>query len=268
MPPPVPGMARVAGELGILTAPFKLIALDEADSTNTVAKRLCVADATDRTLVWARRQTAGRGRHQRAWISPPGNLYVSLILRPRVDARQATALTFVAAVAVAEAVATLLPAGVAITCKWPNDVLVEGRKIAGILLETATAADGAVEWVIIGIGINVASHPPASETIYPATSLAGGGAAGVTVETLLEVLCPRLEFWLRRWAGEGFAVVRAAWLARAHDLGRPIAITGNRLPVRGIFRGLDGDGALVLDDGGELRRMTVGDVLPALPAVP
>jgi BirA family biotin operon repressor/biotin-[acetyl-CoA-carboxylase] ligase len=265
--------AEAPGDLNAQPAPgslFKLIVLDEVDSTSTMAKRLCAAEAEDRTLVWALRQTAGRGRLSRTWISPSGNLYVSLILRPDADATRATGLTFAAAVAVADAVAELLGDPSPVRCKWPNDVLVGGRKIAGILLESSTSAAGLVQWVVIGIGVNVASHPPDSETMYPATSLAAEGAAAVTVERALDVLCRHLDLWLRRWAEEGFPAVRRAWLDRAHGLGAAIAVrAGDEAVLRGVFRGLDEDGALILDQAGARRRVTAGDVLPGqAPASP
>lgn len=251
---------------GIGPVPFNLIAYDEVDSTNTVARRLCAAEAADRTLVWARRQTAGRGRHRRTWISPAGNLYLSLILRPRVQAREATALTFVAAVAVADAIAALLPEGVVVSCKWPNDVLVGGCKIAGILLESATTADGGVDWVIVGIGVNVASHPPPAEIIYSATSLVAAGAGAVTPEAVLEALCRHLDHWLRVWAESGFSPLRDAWLARAHGLGLAIAVGTGSDAVRGTFRGLDDTGLLLVEADGVVHRIAAGDVLPNQPA--
>lgn len=253
--PPLPAADELA-------RPFKLIALDEVDSTSTMAKRLCAADALHGTLVWALRQTAGRGRLGRTWISPPGNLYLSLILRPDADAARAAGLAFAAAVAVAEAVEDLLANGAPVRCKWPNDVLVGGRKIAGILLESATTAGGLLEWVVIGIGLNVASHPPDSETMYPATSLEAEGAVGVGVEQALSVLCRCLDRRLRCWADEGFAAIRAAWLDRAHALGERIAIRCGEEALSGIFRALDEDGALILDHGGTIRRVTAGDVMP------
>ncbi|MGZ8995569.1 MAG: biotin--[acetyl-CoA-carboxylase] ligase [Rhodospirillales bacterium] len=266
MPPaqPRPEDPRSPGPVASgVASPFKLIAVDEVDSTSTMSKRLCAADAPDGTLVWARRQTEGRGRLSRTWISPFGNLYVSLILRPDADPVRSAGLSFVAAVAVADAVAALLGREAQVRCKWPNDVLVGGRKIAGILLESATTAAGLLEWVVIGIGLNVASHPPDSETMYPATSLATEGAAWVDVEEALGVFSRHLDLWLRRWANDGFPAVRAAWLGRAHGLGEPIAIRcGDETFLRGVFRGLDEDGALILDQDGALRCVTAGDVLP------
>ena len=118
---------------------FRLAALETVDSTNAEALRRAEAGAPDGTFVWARRQEAGRGRQAKPWSSPAGNLYTSLLLRPACAPARAAELSFVAAVAVADTVADLLgPAGPAVSCKWPNDVLVDGAKISGILLESRT----------------------------------------------------------------------------------------------------------------------------------
>ena len=136
---------------------YALIALDEAGSTNDEAKDRAVAGAPEGTVIWARQQRAGRGRRGRAWVSPPGNLYLSVILRPACEARSVAQLSFVAALAVLDLVDGPLPGRAC--CKWPNDILVDGGKVAGILLESALRAEGRVDWVVLGIGVNLASHP-------------------------------------------------------------------------------------------------------------
>ena len=136
---------------------YALIALDEAGSTNDEAKARAAAGAPDGTVVWARQQRAGRGRRGRDWVSPPGNLYVSVILRPACEARHVAQLSFVAALAVLDLVDGPLPGRA--RCKWPNDILVDGAKVAGILLESALEPGGRVDWVVLGIGVNLASHP-------------------------------------------------------------------------------------------------------------
>lgn len=222
-------------------------------STNDEAKRLAAADAPEGTWVVAEEQTGGRGRRGRAWTSPPGNLYASLLLRPPGPARALTALSFVAAVAVGEALLTLsgtLP----VAYKWPNDVLVGGRKVAGILLESG----GTPIWVVVGIGLNVAHHP--DDLQRPATSLAAAGLQ-VSVDTAMAALGRALENTYLRWRELGFEPVRQAWLARAVGLGEPIVV---RLPdreLRGRFAALDHDGALLLDQAdGQRLRIDAGDV--------
>ncbi len=244
-----------------LPRPFRLIALDTVDSTNDEAKRLAAAGAADGTVVWARRQTAGRGRRGRRWVSEEGNLYCSVLVRPEYPASEAAQATFVAAIAAADAVAAALPPDAYVTCKWPNDVLVEGRKVAGILLESAAAAGEALDWQVVGLGINLAHFPADAE--FPATSLHAEGAPDATEPDLLESFCSRFQAWRVTWRRVGFAAVRRAWLGRAHGLGQPVTVRLERETLGGVFAALDEGGALVLrQDGGE-RRITAGDVFPA-----
>jgi BirA family biotin operon repressor/biotin-[acetyl-CoA-carboxylase] ligase len=237
--------------------PYRLIALETVGSTNDEARRLAQSGAADGTLVCARTQTGGRGRLGRTWSSPPGNLYASLILRPSISPRTAPELSFVAAVAVADTLAALAPA-VPVALKWPNDVLVGGRKITGILVETETAPGGAIAFAVLGIGINVTSHP--DDARYGATDLAEEGIT-VTLEALREDLCRRLSAWIARWLADGFGPVRAAWLARAPNQGAVLDVRVGNTLISGRFCDLDGDGAMILETtGGERRRITAGDV--------
>jgi len=240
----------------------RLLALDATDSTNEEAKRLARAGAPDKTVVWARSQTGGKGRAGRAWVSPPGNLYVSLILRPEVPAMQAAELGFVAALALVQALDELAP-GLDLAFKWPNDVLLAGRKLAGILIETESQAalgiDRGPDWLVLGIGVNVASAPAGTE--FPATSLAGECAATVTVEGLLSAFVGSFLDWMTAWRLRGFAALRAPWLARAWGGGQVITVRLPKATLRGTFVDLDADGALILGlDSGERRRITAGDV--------
>ena len=237
---------------------YRLVALDVVDSTNEEARRLAAAGAEPGTLVWAQRQSRGRGRRGRSWLSPRGNLYCSLLLRPECPPAEVAKLCFVAGLAVGDALSEFLPEGLRISHKWPNDVLVEGRKTAGILLESATAGGANWAWLVIGVGVNVASHPARTE--YPATSLAAEGAEA-QVAAVLEAYVRRLDCWLGRWRCEGFAPVREAWLARAEGLGGPVEV---RLPsetLTGTFAELDVDGALILvtADGGRVK-VAAGEV--------
>lgn len=244
-----------------LPASYRLIARDGVGSTNDVARELAEAGVPDGTVVWARHQTAGRGRLGRRFVSPPGNLYMSIVLRPAVAPAAAPQLSLVAALAVAEAVADSVPARASVSVKWPNDVLLEGRKVSGILLEAATTPEAGLDFVVLGIGVNVASHP--AETRYGAIDLATVGAA-VSVAELLEGVAQRLHAWDRRWRTDGFAPVRTAWLGRAHGLGGPIDVEAGSTLISGSFVDLDGDGALIVATaGGRRRRVTAGDVVSA-----
>jgi BirA family biotin operon repressor/biotin-[acetyl-CoA-carboxylase] ligase len=241
----------------ILPAGCSLIALDQVDSTNDEAKRRAAHGAADGTVVWARSQSAGRGRRGRRWISPTGNLYASIILRQDKSPAQTAQLSLAAAEALAEALEALLPDGVLVQCKWPNDVLVEGRKIAGILLESSGAA--AIDWVVVGCGVNIASHPQLAG--YPTTCLAEAGAGGVTVAGVLEAFVGRLMAWRARWMVAGIEPLRAAWIARAAKLGETIIVRLPNREISGRFVDLDRHGALLLElPGGARETISAGDV--------
>ncbi len=235
-----------------------LIERRSVGSTNDEARALANEGASDGTVVWAREQTAGRGRRGRDWTSPIGNLYTSTILRPARPAGEAAQLSLVVAVALADALSAVLPATAEIACKWPNDVLVDGSKVAGILLESQ-GNGAAVSWIIIGCGVNVASHPDI--TAYPATDVDTVCGAPVVLETVLEHYLNKLFVWRDRWLESGIEPVRRAWVDRAAGLGGPITV---RLPDReltGRFYDMDVDGALLLElPDGARQRITAGDV--------
>ena len=207
----------------------------ETGSTNADMLLLARDGAEEGLWLRAERQTAGRGRLGRAWLSPDGNLYASTLVRLRPGNPQPASLALVAAVALQEAIAVF---GVTAELKWPNDLLLHGAKLSGILLERVGDA------VVIGIGVNVAHHPELPNR--PTTSLAAAGTP-VVAQTLLDVLAESFARWLARWRGEGLGPVRTAWLAAAHPAGT--ALTA-RLPDgstrEGLFDGLDPDGALIL----------------------
>lgn len=235
---------------------------DEIDSTNEEARRL--GDRGDEGPVWivAARQTAGRGRRGRAWESPSGNFMGTLYLTPHCGPREAGELSFVAAVAVHDAVSSLLPPPLrpALRLKWPNDLLHERAKLAGILLESSGVAGAEVAWVAIGMGVNLAVHPEGLE--YPATSLAAMGVSGVTPDDALAALDAAFTRWLAVWREvQGFAAIREAWLKRAEGIGGRIAVRLSSGTVEGTFEGLAPDGALQLRlDDGSLNLVSAGDV--------
>jgi len=242
---------------------FVLHAHDRLGSTQDEAKRLALEGAPDGTLVAAGEQTAGRGRKGRPWSSPPGNLYVSAVLRPGCPAAHGAQLGFVAAVALGEALETLLPAGTEIRYKWPNDVLVGERKIAGILLESALTPSGAIDWAVLGLGVNVAGHPPDAE--FPATHMEAEGARDATPGAVLSAFAGAFARVRRAWHDHGFAPLRRIWLERAWRLGEEVSVrTGDNERLTGVFRDLGADGAMVLQlAGGGERSLSYGDVFPA-----
>jgi BirA family biotin operon repressor/biotin-[acetyl-CoA-carboxylase] ligase len=243
-----------------LPAFFHLVALDSIDSTNDEARRRLASEAVcEGTLIWAGEQTAGRGRRGRRWSSPRGNLYMSVVLRPGCKPAVAAQLGFVAAVALAETLAALLPGEGRVRLKWPNDVLVDGAKVSGILLEAAALEDGVAGAVILGIGVNLQSRPDSG--LYPTISLAEAGAPVRNPAELLELMAGPLLAWYETWRREGFAPLRAAWLARATGIGQPVEVRLDRETLTGRFEALDETGALALalPQGGS-RLIAAGDV--------
>ncbi|MGP1274604.1 MAG: biotin--[acetyl-CoA-carboxylase] ligase [Caulobacterales bacterium] len=233
----------------------------EIDSTNEEARRRALAG--ERGPVWIRadRQNAGRGRRGREWISRPGNLFITGLYVLDTQAADAARLSFAAALSVADLVAELAPT-LSPRLKWPNDVLVEGRKICGILLESGNAPGGGL-WLAVGIGVNLAHHPEDAER--PATSLAAYGVKADPAEAG-QHLAEHFDIWLQRWQQSGFAPLRDAWLARAHGLGEKATARLESETVEGVFVDLMPDGALRLDlADGSRRVISAGDVFfPAL----
>jgi len=235
----------------VLPDGWTLVALQSVGSTTDEATRLAETGAAEGTVVWSREQTGGRGRRGRHWASPIGNLYSSTILRPACSAPRAAELGFVAALAVAD----MVPAGRDVRVKWPNDVLVDGGKIAGILPESAIGAGGEVEHVVLGIGVNVAFAPQLPDMRYP------GAALGGSVEEALEKLTASLATRLAQWRLKGFEMIRAAWLAKAGPLGLEVDVRLGQELVRGRFAGVDREGALLLDTPAGPRKIVAGELL-------
>jgi BirA family biotin operon repressor/biotin-[acetyl-CoA-carboxylase] ligase len=241
---------------------FRLCHYYTVGSTNDEAKALARAGAADGTLICANEQTAGRGRRGRIWRSPPGNLYLSLVLRPDCAPARAAQLGFVAALGLGDALRPFVGTALRLRYKWPNDLLANGEKIAGILLEAETSSREGVDFVVVGVGVNIASAP--GDADYPATSLRAHGIAAVTPPVLLEGFVRHFAEWVRRWSEAGFAPVREAWLGGASGLGEPVHVRLDRMTLTGWFRDLDDDGALVLDAAEGSRRIAAGDVFPTL----
>jgi len=235
----------------VLPDGWTLVALESVGSTNDEAGRLADAGAPEGTVIWAREQTGGRGRRGRNWLSPLGNLYSSTIVRPHCGAARAAELGFVAALAVAD----IVPPGRDLRVKWPNDVLVDGGKIAGILTESVIAQDGKTEHVVLGIGVNVDFAPDLQHMRYASAML--GGTVEAALEKLTAALCLRLAQWRR----EGFESIRADWLARAGSLGLEVDVKLGEELVSGRFAGLDRDGALLLETPAGPRKIVAGELL-------
>jgi len=233
----------------------------EIDSTNEEARRLGEAGESGPVWITAEVQTAGRGRRGREWVSPTGNFMGTLFLRPHCSPRKGAELSFVAALAVHDAVSSFLAPELrhALRLKWPNDLLHDGRKCAGILLESSGIAGAELAWLAIGVGINIAAHPDNVE--YPATSMKALGVSDLTPDHALSGLAACFNLRIAQWRDLGFDAVRAAWLERAAGLGGPINVRLSDETFSGIFEGLAADGALeVRLDNGSLRLVSAGDV--------
>jgi len=238
-----------------------LIAHDSVGSTN--AEALARARAGERGPLWitAGRQTAGRGRRGRSFVSEPGNLFASLLLTDPSPADRAAELSFVAALALHDAICQIAPmlAG-RLELKWPNDLLCDGAKLAGILVE-GESGSGRPLAIVIGIGVNCAHHPDGLS--YRATSLAACGVT-VTPQRLFAALSRSMVLRLAEWdRATGFAATRRAWLALATGLGQRVLVRLPEAELTGRFETLDAAGRLVLrrDDGG-VELVTAGDMFP------
>jgi BirA family biotin operon repressor/biotin-[acetyl-CoA-carboxylase] ligase len=238
-------------------AGVRLIIHDTIDSTNADALRL--ARGGERGPLWivAKRQTGGRGRRGRTWVSEPGNLYASLLLTDPGPPDRFPELSFIAALALHDAVGGRIP-GLAsrLVLKWPNDLLIDRNKFAGILIE------GEGTNLAIGIGVNCVHHPAGTD--YPATDLATAGVR-TSPESLFAPLSAAMIARLGQWSrGAGFSEIRADWLARAAGLGKPIRVQSDGGEVTGQFDAIDASGRLVLRlADGTMRTVAAGDVLLA-----
>ncbi len=249
---------------------WQLIVYDLIDSTSVEAKRLAITAGGVRNgvlVIQAAAQTDGRGRDARTWYSPAGNLHFSvLFLKPPLQPAQFPLASFLASVAVVEGIAATVPAlQHKLACKWPNDVLCNGRKLCGILSEGECQGDRPV-WLLIGIGLNVVWAPESATVQHPATSLFAEGVK-VSINVLLSAICHQLANFLTLLQTEGFLPVRRMWLARAVGRGRTITVrthhnTNRYTNLSGIFLGIDHDGALLLKmTGGFQQKIISGEIL-------
>ncbi|GGB26478.1 biotin--[acetyl-CoA-carboxylase] ligase [Tistrella bauzanensis] len=261
------------GRVPDLPPAFNLVLRDEVDSTNILARQLIAESAPDGTLVVAARQTTGRGRQGRVWQSPAGNLYMSLVLRPQGPLGHAAQLSLVVGLAMADAIAALLPqgSGAVPAVKWPNDVLLVrdgvAGKLAGILLESAEDQSGT--HVIAGIGANVRVHPGPTDGVFPPAVLAEcPGAHHLYPLDVVEAFAPAFAARRAVWARQGLGGLKADWLARAYGLGQMATVRYGATPVTGRFDGIDDDGTLLLaQEDGTIRRLAAGEVVFAKPPV-
>lgn len=231
---------------------WRLVEFAEIDSTNAEVLRRAESGEREGLAVRANGQSSGRGRRGRAWSSPEGNLYLSILID--APAREAGQVGFAVALALVEAIEAetgqRLPD---LRCKWPNDLLYDGKKVAGLLLEGVPSRDQ----VVAGMGVNL-KPTGVADAMYPVGSLAD---LDIPPQTLCPGVCLALARWLDTWRTFGFAPIRRAWLERANGIGESIIVRLPRDTYKGKFEGLADDGALLLDQGtGEMKTISAGDV--------
>jgi biotin-[acetyl-CoA-carboxylase] ligase BirA-like protein len=235
----------------------------EVGSTNDWAKELAGLGAPEGTVVIAEGQSGGRGRLNREWVSPVGGLWFSVVLRPRMLVGQAVGLVFVAGLAVAQALRDLY--GLGVETKWPNDVLIGGKKVCGVLTETSSRGER-VNFVVVGVGVNanfVVREALPEELWGAASSLQDELGRRVGLEDLLRVVLERLESVYLVFVGEGLGVVLGEWRKFAGFLGREVVVDSGEEKFSGEAVDVDGDGALVIRfEDNVVRRILVGDVFP------
>jgi BirA family transcriptional regulator, biotin operon repressor / biotin---[acetyl-CoA-carboxylase] ligase len=241
--------------------PAPIAWVESVGSTNDLLKQRAREGAPAWSAVVAESQTAGRGRQGRAWLSPPGNLFLSLLLRPVLPPQSAGVLPLAAGVAAAEATAEW---GVESQLKWPNDVVVGERKIGGVLVEASSAGSEGLEAVVVGVGLNLvldpAAAPPALRDAVTSVQAVTGADPGVAAAAA--AVLDRLAVWYHALAREGAPVALAAWRARSVPWwGRAVEARSGDAVLRGVARGVDGRGALILDlaDGSQ-RAVLSGEV--------
>ncbi|MCL0094129.1 biotin--[acetyl-CoA-carboxylase] ligase, partial [Dehalococcoidia bacterium] len=236
----------------------------ELTSTQDAAKALAAQGANEGTIVVAETQAAGRGRIGRGWASPPGGVYLSIILRPAIKPSEALRFPLIAGVAVAQAIEQLT--GLKPRLKWPNDVILEGRKAGGILSEMSAETDR-INYIVIGMGINVnteRAHFP-EEIAGIATSLREEYGKEVSRVQLVQEILAQLESLYEDFQISGFEPIRERWKALSNTIGARVSVRGEREQVEGAAIDIDKDGALILRKAnGALERVIAGDVLGSL----
>lgn len=240
---------------------YHLLSFDSLDSTNEEAKRLAHGGGSHGAVIWAKKQTAGKGRLGRNWVSSEGNLFVSILLQPEKPMKDCAELSFVAALAVIDTLEPLLPRGKKLECKWPNDILLNDKKVGGILLESFRAGEAGNSWAVVGVGINVDSFPP--RTDFPATCLKEAGVELVSAKIILSRFIHHFTHEYDAWNMKGFAAVRERWLKKAWRLGKKITA---RLPdqsIEGVAEEIDAHGSLVMTlPGGRKQHILAADIFP------
>lgn len=239
---------------------YNLLIFDEIDSTSSEAIRLARAGVAGDFIIWAKRQTAGRGRYSRVWYSEAGNLYVTILLNRNVQITKRSQLSFVTALALHKAIisfAQQYKTAFQVRLKWPNDILIEGKKAAGILLESIDLDSN--NYIIVGVGVNLQSNP--SELRQLVTNLYAYGI-NINAEQMLCCFIRYFEKYLLLWQYSGFMPIRDQWLQKASNLQQVISIDDGKNKISGVLLGIDFEGNLCLkSSSGEIHIISTGEVL-------
>lgn len=244
---------------------YHLLSCDTLDSTNDEARRLAEGGGAHGAVIWSRKQTHGKGRKGRVWISEEGNLFVSFLLSPDVALERLPELSFVAGLAVLDTIQPIVADLGEVSLKWPNDVLLNNKKIAGILAESfetsKKAGISARRWAVIGIGVNVEHHPE-KDVLYPTTDLKSAGVEIVSAKIILSRLIHHFILRYDQWMHSGFASIRSAWRANAKDIGALVSVQQEESVIEGMFLDIDPQGRMIIEDkDGEKVFIGSGDVL-------
>jgi BirA family biotin operon repressor/biotin-[acetyl-CoA-carboxylase] ligase len=254
-------LPEIAAGLKVNTLGKNIVCLTETVSTNAVAFRMAEDGAAEGCVVIADCQTGGKGRMGRTWVSPPGvNFYCSIIVRPPIKPMAAPQLTFLSVVAVARSIELLT--GLAPRIKWPNDLLLNGKKVAGLLNEMSAETDK-VNFVVLGIGVNLNMRadqfPP--ELRHPATSILLETGKSISRVAFTRTLLQELDAIYALFLAEGYAPVRKEWLERSRLTGEQVTVKDNGIVQSGIVAGIDEYGALLLETAdGKVIQILSGDV--------
>lgn len=245
---------------------FRLLILDDIDSTNSEAKRIIRAELSDENVVndmviWSKNQSHGRGRYSKSWISCDGNLFMSIIVRAEHTLDVMTQLSFVSAVAVREAIASLCTLcdrnDIVISTKWPNDILMNDKKVAGILLESLGNENS--DYIVVGIGVNLLSPGLDSATSFLNNSIDTIDASDV-LSFIMDHFIKYYDIWIGNENGVDFESIRNLWLQHAAMLGQSIKIQTANRDLSGRFIDIDSSGAICIDCDGKIDHIATGEV--------
>lgn len=231
----------------------------EIGSTNDLIVEMAINDnSIDNYVICAQKQTNGHGRSGRDWQSPEGNLYFSLLIRPNSSIKDYSLLSFIAAIAISNAIIGLTNSQVNLEHKWPNDILLHGKKIAGILLKSDKSKQG-LEFVVIGVGINILSNP--KQTNFPSGNIKEELNIDINKEELLKLFLDNFSIFYQKFVEFGFAPIRNLWIKRAFKLNEEINVNLSNKRITAIFRDLNNSGNLILElDNGDVEAVSSAEI--------